>query len=343
MVSKILSLGIELPPDVPETILLFKYGDTEYSGENGQKSKYTFLEYDADRLIQDLQSGGVDMMVDYNHQQLRAAKNGQPAPAAGWITALEKLDDGLYAKIRWTPKAAEMIANKEYRYTSPTFFLTDDGRVAQLYNLALTNKPATVNCPALVAAELQPILTNREVTMDEKLCKLLSLEASATPTDAEARIAKLVELEQGVTALKNDLQTALATTDPVALEAVPGLVANLTEKAKTADQLQEKVTSLEKDLDGFEREKVIADGLANGQLCNAQLTMLEAKTTAEIKAVKEATPKGTYPLPGKTAAAKPAEKMDDVLTDEDKKTARLMGLSEDEFKQTKGRNVGLVG
>jgi len=59
-------------------------------------------------------------VVDYEHQTLLAAKNGNPAPAAGWIGALEwREGDGLYAQIEWTEKAAAMIAAGEYRGSSP--------------------------------------------------------------------------------------------------------------------------------------------------------------------------------------------------------------------------------
>ena len=125
--------ALESTPEAaaPERVLLFAYGVTDYE-EAGKRKRYRFDEADAVRLQRDFAAAGVDVPVDYNHQQLRAATNGRPAPAAGWITALETGNDSLYARVKWTPKAEEMIRNREYRYTSPTFYLTGSGRVARI-------------------------------------------------------------------------------------------------------------------------------------------------------------------------------------------------------------------
>jgi phage I-like protein len=80
-------------------------------------------------------------VVDYEHQTLSAASNGQPAPAAGWIEALEWRDDGLYAGIAWTPKAAAMIDDGEYRYLSPVFSYDATGRVLDILHAGITNHP----------------------------------------------------------------------------------------------------------------------------------------------------------------------------------------------------------
>ena len=57
----------------------------------------------------------LDLVIDYEHQTLSDVQ----APAGGWIKDLYKGEDAIIAKVEWTPKAAEYLKNKEYRYLSP--------------------------------------------------------------------------------------------------------------------------------------------------------------------------------------------------------------------------------
>lgn len=88
---------------------------------------------------------GTDILIDYEHQSLHAAKNGKPVPAAGWFGKLEWREGlGLFATgIRWNDKAKEMIAAKEYRFISPSFtFNPNTGVVDRIVSVAITNTPA---------------------------------------------------------------------------------------------------------------------------------------------------------------------------------------------------------
>ena len=94
-------------------------------------------------------SRSTDIPVDYEHQILLAERNGQPAPAAGWIDprSLVWLPDaeepGLYGAVRWTARAAALIEGEEYRYLSPVFLYHPESRdVLDLLHVALTNTPA---------------------------------------------------------------------------------------------------------------------------------------------------------------------------------------------------------
>lgn len=89
-------------------------------------------------------AGRDDLVIDYEHQTIAAAANGQPAPAAGWIGRLEwREGDGLHAAgVRWTNRAAAMIAAREYRFISPVFtFDGKTGEVGDIQSAGLTNNP----------------------------------------------------------------------------------------------------------------------------------------------------------------------------------------------------------
>lgn len=100
-----------------------------------------------------LRAGACKMPVDYEHQGMLAPRNGKPAPAAGWIDALQARANGIWGRVTWTDAAARFIANREYRYLSPVFNCARDGAVTRLLSAALTNEPNLDQLTALARAE----------------------------------------------------------------------------------------------------------------------------------------------------------------------------------------------
>lgn len=92
-------------------------------------------------------------VIDYEHQTLKAEKNGQPAPAAGWIHALRWIEGkGLHALAELTERAKAQIKAGEYRYFSPVIqYSKETGEVIKLLMGALTNNPAIHGMAAIKA------------------------------------------------------------------------------------------------------------------------------------------------------------------------------------------------
>lgn len=100
-----------------------------------------------EQMIANYERGGIDLVVDYEHQTLL----GDIAPASGWIRkdplSLKAENGELFAQIAWTDRAKEMIASGEYRYLSPVFApnsisQADGSNIGwTLHSVALTNKP----------------------------------------------------------------------------------------------------------------------------------------------------------------------------------------------------------
>jgi phage I-like protein len=165
-----------------------------------------------------------DTVIDYEHQLLLAASNGQPVPAAGWYNALTLRDDGLYIEdARWTDKAAAMIAAREYRYISPVFLThKTTGEVVKLINVTLTNTPGLDGLTDLNALSARLILgvdddslTLEQCTMNELLEQMrwmLDLPVGSTQDDVVAQLQKII----------NQIKTAQAA-QPEALRARVGL------------------------------------------------------------------------------------------------------------------------
>ena len=141
------------------------------SGEVKPKGKTQFLvDGEARRLIMEaFANTATDLVIDYEHQSL----SGSEAPAAGWIKGLEdRGEEGLWAKVEWTDKAKEYLANREYRYISPVVLIRKkDGRAVELLGAGLTNLPAIDG--------MEPVVNTRAVdTGDEyreKFAAVLSL------------------------------------------------------------------------------------------------------------------------------------------------------------------------
>ena len=88
--------------------------------------------------------------MDYEHQTLK----GVEAPAAGWVKEL-KLEGGqIMAVVQWTPRGAQYLENKEYRYLSPVVTVRrSDGKATGLHSLALTNTPAIEHMTPIVNSD----------------------------------------------------------------------------------------------------------------------------------------------------------------------------------------------
>jgi hypothetical protein len=138
----------------------------------------------AQRVIERFQAAKNPRVIDYEHQTLNSAENGQPAPAAGWFTGMEWVDGvGLFAVgVMWTERAKAMIRSNEYRYISPVFrFDKHTGEVLEIINAALTNVPALDGMLEVAAARSEsPLLASGLLTETElQVCRKLGVSEDA--------------------------------------------------------------------------------------------------------------------------------------------------------------------
>lgn len=126
---------------------------------------------------------GIQPDIDYDHK----AKIDY---AAGWIEKAEVREDGLWALVEWTPKAAQAIKDKEYKYFSPEFVDSwTDPKTQQkftdvLRGGAITNRPFLKDIAQLQLSEgnLMDEATRKE------LAEALGLDP-ASVTDEEINTA----------------------------------------------------------------------------------------------------------------------------------------------------------
>lgn len=130
---------LALPPGrAPEWVQLFPH-DGQIKGRDGRAWQLV----DPSGLVLAFQSGGVDLPVDYEHQNDNPdAKAKGPIPAAGWIKELRSDAGGVWGRVEWTATAAELIGRKEYRYISPSFLFHPTTRqIVQLKGAGLVHNP----------------------------------------------------------------------------------------------------------------------------------------------------------------------------------------------------------
>ena len=111
---------------VPEWVELLPAG--EFSGRDG-RGPYVA---DTAQILAAFTAGAIPLPIDYEHQSLLAEDNGQPAPAAGWITEFDVRDRALWGHVEWTDRAAAHIAAREYRFLSPVFCYEQRTGVVQI-------------------------------------------------------------------------------------------------------------------------------------------------------------------------------------------------------------------
>jgi len=189
-----LAAGEDLPAELP----LIPPGEVV----QGRDGRYWYNR-DPQCVIDYFDGRGIDVPIDVEHATELKAPKGDAAPAMGWIKALSVREGGaVWGVIEWTPKGAELIKNREYRYYSTVLIYEKDSlTIRGIASVGLTNKP-NLNVLALNHE-------NKEHTMDLKaLLAKLGLPETAT-------------IEQALNAigtLQGNLQTALNRAETPSLD-----------------------------------------------------------------------------------------------------------------------------
>jgi len=198
----------ELPvasPDQPWVLLI--PGGT-FSGRDGRGPYHAGDVVSLEKIAANTRAyhGATEILIDYEHQSINSQKNGQPAPAAGWIKEVQARPDGLYGRVEWTDKAAHSIKSREYRYLSPVYFYSKAGQVLALQHAGLTNIP-NLHMAEVAAHSFFSAKTSNEVSMKHILAAL-GLAEGASETDALTAINSLLTSSTAIAAAAGLMQDA---------------------------------------------------------------------------------------------------------------------------------------
>ena len=206
-------------------------------------------------LLTEFTARNKPLVVDWEHASEHRALQGLDAPAAGWIDRLEIRDGAIWGHVEWTPKAAQQIAAKEYRFLSPVFtYQKSDSRIVALVSAGLTNQP-NLNLTAL----------NREespMPFPTAVCSALALPAGA---DEPAVIAAIADLARAANRPQGDPDLARFVPRPDYDAAL--------NRANTAEA---KLAEIEKAQLNQQIETALNQALQAGQICPATVEFYRA-------------------------------------------------------------------
>lgn len=309
----------------------------------------------AQAIIQLAAARSTDIAIDYEHQILYSEKNGQPAPASGWVDprSLEFREDGLYGTVAWTAKARAAIEEgpngepPEYRYLSPVFPYDANGVPLDLLHLALTNTPAIDEGAAQLAAARMAI--THDVNDDaqeidtvkrEQLIQTLGLAAEATDEQIDTAIAALKAAQADAEAFRTALG---AKDDAKPAEAVAALKASsataapdMTDYVPMAvyQETNQQLAALKTGSQSAELDTLIKDGLSDGRIPGkATADWLRKQGLAACKAHLDGAP-SIAALKTTQTQGKPPESTiakDGELTEAELAVCKGMGLTAEQY------------
>lgn len=334
--------GIDLS-GVPEVIRVLPKGHV-----SSTKGDFEVDDRDIAGIIRQFKARRLDLVIDYEHQTLSDVQ----APAAGWIKDLYPGEDALMARVEWTQKGREYIANKEYRYLSPVVLVKKaDQHAAVFHSAALTNTPAITGMFAIINSDALSIEEEEEPRMElSALIELLGLEEGTAEEDVLKRIKELTqqtaeEGQGGQGGQEGKEGPAKEGTQLVANKTVLDLL-GLPEDARTEDVtarimafkagdsvLQRRVAELEKQAASQKAEELVGLAMKDGKLSPAQKEWAVAYALSDPKGFAKFVEKAPVVVPmGKTAFAADERKQDGV----DWRILKNQGVTEEDLKKYGG-------
>ena len=295
-------------------------------------------------------------VIDYEHQTLNKEKNGQPAPAAGWMRDMRWVEgQGLYAVAELTERARAYIQSGEYKYFSPVFeYSKESGTVLAIHMGALTNTPAIHGMDPLTlraaatAAFITPQPPPQEFPVNPLLKALLAalgLPDTTTETAACAAltaVGSITALQAQATAARQALALPADATGDAVIAACTSLRTAAPDPAKfvpvnVVDELRSSLAVLTSRQTQGEIDAAVGAGLADGRLLPAQEVWARDLGKSNIAALSSylATAQPIGALTGTQTNGKPPGRTDMAtgaqLSPEQLAVCSAMGLTAEQF------------
>lgn len=330
--------------------LVFPEGETRSGDGSNRPTECDSWKLNAEngyQLANVLNARPLDMVIDYEHQTLHKESNGQPAPAAGWLSAgkFEYVNGvGLCNTApTWTTKATQSIADREYRYKSPVIAYNTDGYVTNVMNVAITNQPALLTLDELTAlsAKFNPQSNQQQ----DKPMKLLAYIVAAlgladTTTEDEAVTALSAQVDDFKTKA-TDAKVEIDDAKPLAALSSVFTHTTAVDPAKyvPVETMTQTVAALNAQITTLQGNQVdpnaalLTAALSDGRLLPAQESWAKAYAASDptgFKAFLDNAPV-IAALNSKQSAGKPDPVSSDKITAlsaEQKEVATAMGISD---------------
>lgn len=291
---------------------------------NGRDSR-AWVNDDPQGIVDAFKANGADLPIDIEHATELKAPNGDPAPAVGWVKALELRDGGaIWGLVEWNNEGRWLMEDKSYKYLSPVFtFDTQTKRILQLYSAGLTNQP-NLHLTAL-NQRIKPTGEDA-MTLSLAICTALGLSAEATEAQAVSAINQL----------KDDKDKALNSANSPSLEKfVPR--ADHDAALNRAQEAENKLKEIEDTALNQQIEDELEKAQKAGAITPATVEYHRAccKQEGGLKRFQEFVQSAPKIGEDTDLDSKAANKQGKGLSEEDKAACHLLGLDEDEFTKIK--------
>ncbi len=241
--------------------------------------------------------GEPELPIDYFHR----GGSGVQVPndqkiASGWMSKIEARADGVWALVKWTAKAREMILADELRHLSPEWHPNDvDVKTGKrqgptLWGAGLLNDPlfkemprvaaSTGTVPADAVPPAQTLTTEHSMKLIlEAALAALSLKPDATEERILARAKELKETDAKLTALTTERDDAVRASTNV--EPLRATVTALSSKvdALTAANVALEASAKKTAVDGL-IASLMNDGKGNVRITAAQADSVRVYASA---------------------------------------------------------------
>ncbi len=324
--------GVELT-GVPETITVLPLGHVVSS-----KGEFNVDEGSFQAMKAQIAQRGVDLVVDYEHQTLK----GVEAPAAGWVKELKLEGGSIVAVVEWTPRGAEYLKNKEYRYLSPVVNVRKtDGKAIGLHSLALTNTPAIENMTPIVNSDN---FEGGQTYMDmQKLAALLGLGPDATEEQITEALQTMAAENKS---LKEGQQTGEATVANKAVCELLGLKAGAPAEDVTAKIMElksgtidgvnvlEELRTLKQQTAQRDADEAVTMALKAGKITPAQKDWARSYALADPKGFGAFVEKAPQVVPMGEIAPEDAKVLKSSMSDEATTlVCKQLGISQEDLEK----------
>jgi phage I-like protein len=297
--------GIQLSADgLPHIIEVAKV----VSGYHQKYGKVEITKEDLRSYVKNFNDNvtGVDVSIDFDHEKREAG---------GWFKELFlSLDEDVcYGAVKWTPKGALALSDREFRYFSPELHpdyvhpITGISHGPTLVGGALVNRPFLKMGPIVEMNEKNP---NGGLPMDTIL-----LSEHKT---------KVAELEKEIGTLKLSEQTSINTIAGLKLQ---------------KDKAESQVKDLSEKIQKQDRETKIAKLFTDKKITKAQKDAFESGTIEFSDAVYKVLSLSEGMKTTPTGSTAPVEEGSYSLTEEDKEMCKKFGLTEKEYAEANGMSA----
>ncbi|MGY3895860.1 phage protease [Aeromonas enterica] len=251
---------------------------------------------------------------DIEHATHILGPQGQPAPAMGWIKALQNVGGEVWGQVDWNEEGQQLVDAEKYAYYSPTFTYDTEGVVRGIASAALTNEPNLDQLPAL----------NREKTpmpLPVELTQALGLGADA---DVAAAIT-------AIGSLKSEHQLAMnrVAAGPDLTKFVPKETFDLAMNRAT------KAEALVKETEEAKLATLVDGAIAEGKIAPANKEMFLGMCRAEggVEQFKQFV--ASAPVIADASVVKTTTEQVGALSTDELALCRKMGQKPEEFLAAK--------